>query len=223
MILVTGTNDRQIAEVRRALLHVGLISERVTLSSLCLRLSERSDVYTVLHILEKRRPALEGVTFLAKRLFPRTLHGVLLLEECDAAFLRRDAFSFVLPFGVKPKRLAEAIVLSCISKAQTNPSEVMAGALCYRLFEKEFSMVLKHFSFSDTHTALLLALMEAYPHGLSQNALMRIAFLPLGLRSRSNVSHAVLSINRRFFEAGLARNGAPLICFDRAKGYFLRS
>ena len=222
MILITGTNDRKIAALRRDLLHVGLISEKTTLGALATRLSDRPQPFAVLHIVEKRRPALENVVLFAKHMQAKTVHGVLLADE-STELGNADSFDFVLPLSVKPKKLAEMLVHSAISVAHVNPSEQMAGALRYRLFEKEFLILMKHFSFSDTYTALLCALMESYPQGLTNQELMRLAFLPLGRRARTNVSHAVDAINRRFFEEGLAKNGMPLICYDCAKGYFLRS
>ena len=223
MIFVTGTNDRKIAELRRELLHVGLISQKTTLSALASHLSENPHVLAVLHIVEKRRPALENVALLVKHLYPHVMQGVLSANDGAVNFLCAEKFDFVLPRSVKSKKLCEQIVFSAISQLKIDPSEKSAGALRFRLFEKEFSMALKHLSFSETYTAVLVSLMEAYPHALKASELMHLAFLPLGHSSRTNVSHAIEAINRRFSEAGLLRNGRPLIAYEYGKGYFLRS
>lgn len=223
MVLITGTNDQLIAALRRDLLHIGLISEKTTLSALCTRLRESPHVFAVLHIVEKHRPSLVPVTELARVQYGKVVHGVLTVANCPSDAVCSDDFDFVLPLTSRAKILCEQLVLAAISRAGFDPSDTIVGPLRYRLFQKEFLIVLKHFAFSDSYTALLCALMEAYPQGLSRDELMRIAFQSLGRRSRSNVSHAVDAINRRFFEAGLAGNGMPLICFDYEKGYFLRS
>ena len=223
MILVTGTNQHQITALRRQLLHGGIISEKSTFNTLISHLSSYPHTFAVLHIVEKRRPFLHNLILLAKHLYPNVLHGVLLMEGCEIDAVSENVFDFVLPISVKPKKLCEVIVHSAIAYRGINPSELMAGSLRYRLFEKDFSLVLKRFSFSDAYTAVLLALMEVYPQGLSSQSLMHFAFLPLGHRSRTNVSHAIDAINRRFSQAGVTRDTNPLICYDREKGYFLRS
>ena len=223
MILVTGTNDRLITDVRRRLLRVGLISEKTTLSALYTHLRENPKVFAVLHIIEKRRPALLSVTELVSKQCAPVVQGVLLTDECPPDAVLPDKFDFVLPLSSKDKILCERIVFYAIFRIGIDPSEQIVGSIRYRLMEKEFLILLKRFSFTETHTAMLVALMEAYPDGLSRDELLKVAFLPYGRRSRSNVSHAVEAFNRRFFEAGLTGRCAPLICFTREKGYFLRS
>ena len=100
MILITGTNNSQINTLRRELLHVGLISEKTTLSALCSRLALCPYAFAVLHIVEKHRPALENVILLAKHLYPHAVHGVLYLDDCDGANFCAKSFDFVLPLSV---------------------------------------------------------------------------------------------------------------------------
>ena len=223
MILITGTNDQKIDDLRRELLLAGMISEKTTLSDLATALAQTPCVYAVLHIVDENRPALENTVFFAKHAYPKIAHVVLFSDECATDAYEGSCFDFVFPLSVRVKTLCAQITGFCIASMGINLSLRMVGALRYRLFEKDFMMLLKHFSFSDSYTALLLALMEAYPHAIESKRLMHLAFLPLGHTSRTNVSHAVKSINDRFFAAGLMTNREPLIYYDHEKGYFLRS
>ena len=222
MVLITGTNDRTIADLRCALLRVGLISEKTTLNTLCTHLADRPHTFAVLHIIEKRRPSLAPAVLLARHRFGNVVHGALLTDGCAPDAVGKDNCDFLLPLSIAPKKLCETVVHTAISSVRRNPSEIMVGALKYRLFQKDFGILLKRFSFSDSYTALLCALMEAAPYGLSSHELMRLAFLPLGHCARTNVSHAIETINRHYFAAGFSQNGNPLIDYDHEKGYFLR-
>ena len=138
MILVTGQTDSLIAEVRRKLLHVGFISEKATLSNLFARLQKEPKVFAVLHIIDKRRPALLNVIELIGKQCAPVVHGILKTENCPDDAVSPDDFDFVLPFSAKDKALCERIVFSAIFRIGMNPAEQIAGSLRYRLLEKDF-------------------------------------------------------------------------------------
>ena len=204
--------------MRKKLLPEGILSDEISYRDLLPMTEMKKEIHAILYVAERPSATLLSAFECMKKRFPQIAQGLVLSEADTLSFPDASRFAFVLHDGVRAKVLAEKIVIAIIEHAGINPTDRIAGALRYRYPPCRFSIIMQKFSFSVTHTALLLRLMEVFPGGADRDDLMYYAFLPLGRKSPSNVSHAVSSINEKIVGSG----HRPLIEISDTNRYFLR-